>query len=353
MPEPIEIFRAGTHRDMHGREYTVTAADLADVAAGYDPARHEAPLVKGHPQHDDPAMGWVERVVANGDSLEIVPREVAAGFADEVAAGRYKKISPMLWTPTMRGNPTPGKWALRHVGFLGAAVPSVLGMRPPAFAAELPEGVGFEMAAPQSGAWQALTRIASVLADYLPGRADATPPETPAPFAAPEIHTPEEPMSEPDNAEALRQRETDIAAREAQIQQREAAFAAQQTEQRNAATAARLDALVEQGRVLPAERAGLAAFFAGLDDTPAAFAAGQPEQAPTDYLLDLLGRIPARVDYSERTPPEQAEGQPAAFAAPDGMDVDGDRAALHAQALAYQQKTNCDYITAYKAVGGR
>ena len=47
-----------------------------------------------------------------------------------VQAGRFKKLSASFWPPTHPENPVPGVWSLRHVGFLGAAVPAVLGLAP-------------------------------------------------------------------------------------------------------------------------------------------------------------------------------------------------------------------------------
>lgn len=44
----IAIARTGTFQDSEGRNQTFNAADLDAIAANYDPARLEAPLVFGH-----------------------------------------------------------------------------------------------------------------------------------------------------------------------------------------------------------------------------------------------------------------------------------------------------------------
>lgn len=132
-PGRIEIFRAGTHRAMEG-EVTVTREQLAACVAAYDPAKHEAPLVVGHPRMDAPAYGWVEKLSLDGDSLFAVAKDVEPQFAEMVKAGRFRKISAAFWTENSADNPTPGKWALKHVGFLGAAAPVVKGMKPAKFA---------------------------------------------------------------------------------------------------------------------------------------------------------------------------------------------------------------------------
>ncbi len=126
----LHIFQAGTHQPMAGEPITITAADVAALAAAYDPARHEAPLVVGHPRHDEPAYGWVERVTARDGGLYVDAKDVDPEFAEIVRAGRYRKISASLYPPGAGGNPTPGVWALRHVGFLGAMPPAVKGLRP-------------------------------------------------------------------------------------------------------------------------------------------------------------------------------------------------------------------------------
>jgi hypothetical protein len=91
--KPIQIFKAGTHTAMSGAVLNFTEADMAACAANYDPARHEAPIVVGHPRHDGPAHGWISSLAFADSSLEAQPDQVDAAFAEMVAAGRFKKIS--------------------------------------------------------------------------------------------------------------------------------------------------------------------------------------------------------------------------------------------------------------------
>lgn len=130
----LHVFQAGTHQPMAGDPVTITPADVAALADAYDPARHEAPLVVGHPKHDEPAYGWVERVTARDGGLYVDTKDVDPEFAEIVRAGRYRKISASLYPPGASGNPTPGVWSLRHVGFLGAMPPAVKGLKPVALA---------------------------------------------------------------------------------------------------------------------------------------------------------------------------------------------------------------------------
>ena len=126
---PIEIFRAGTHRAAGGETLTFGEDDLADCAGAYDKAKHEAPLVVGHPAADKPAYGWVAGLTAKDGALFAEPAQVDESFAEMVRAGRFKKISASFYKPDAEANPVPGTWYLRHVGFLGAQAPSVKGLR--------------------------------------------------------------------------------------------------------------------------------------------------------------------------------------------------------------------------------
>ncbi len=134
--EPIEIFRTGTHTPMQGGALTFSRETLRATAAAYDPARHEAPIVIGHPRTDAPAYGWVRRLKVEGDTLFAEVQDVDPAFAGLVRERRYSKISSAFWSPGCPENPTPGVYALRHVGFLGAAAPAVKGMKQARFASD-------------------------------------------------------------------------------------------------------------------------------------------------------------------------------------------------------------------------
>jgi len=135
LPQGIEIFRAGTHRDDAGNTHTFTPAQLLEMAAGYDAALREAPLTVGHPKDNLPAYGWVKRVFINAEgNLAVDPHQVDPAFAAMVQAGRFKKRSASFYPPSAPHNPTPGRWYLRHVAFLGAQPPAVAGLKDMSFA---------------------------------------------------------------------------------------------------------------------------------------------------------------------------------------------------------------------------
>ncbi len=127
--QSIEIFRAGAHTDSAGVARTFTVHDVMAMAAAYNPAKHEAPLTLGHPEADRPAYGWVKRLVASPSGvLSAYVDRVDPAFAESLKAGRFSKRSASFYPPNAPNNPTPGKWYLRHVGWLGAQPPAVQGL---------------------------------------------------------------------------------------------------------------------------------------------------------------------------------------------------------------------------------
>lgn len=136
----IQIFKPVTGAtSMEGVSTTLTAADLQAIATAYNPAVHEAPLTIGHPTHDAPAYGWV-RSLNFADGALVADTEQSDELGELVSQGRFKKVSASFYTPGAPGNPTPGHWALRHVGFLGAQPPGIKGLKAVSFA-EHEEGV--------------------------------------------------------------------------------------------------------------------------------------------------------------------------------------------------------------------
>ena len=141
LPDGIEIFRAGRHIDESGTAHQFSDADLDGMAQSYNPALREAPLTVGHPQDNLPAYGWVKSVTRNDSGMLLMnPHQVEPQFAEMVEAGRFKKRSASFYPPQSPNNPTPGKWYLRHVAFLGAQPPAVAGLKDIAFSAADADG---------------------------------------------------------------------------------------------------------------------------------------------------------------------------------------------------------------------
>lgn len=374
-PIAIEIFRAGRHTDMHGRAFDITAADLADIAGRYDPTKHEAPLVIGHPQTNAPAYGWVKGLRVDGETLLADAHQVDAAFAEAVTAGRWKKRSAAFLLPAAPDNPAPGQYYLQHVGFLGAQVPAVKGLRDVQFAASA-EHVA-EFASDRRWGFRDVASVFRRLRDWMveqggieaaeaviptwqidslveAAQPDSEPAANPTPaFAAP---TPEESTVSEIQTAAFAARENELSQRAADLVAREQAIATREQETRRADCTAFAAELVQSGQLLPRQAPSVVELLLVLpEDQPLRFAADDgttTEVRPAQALRELLSGLPPQVDYSEKSR-GSAAAAPASFAAPAGESVDPGRAALHNKAVAWmQQNPGVPYLAAVKAVGG-
>jgi hypothetical protein len=123
-------------------------------------------------------------------------------------------------------------------------------------------------------------------------------------------------MPEPDIAALkaeLDQLAQTLADRETALASREAALTASAAALHHTECVDYCEALTTQGRILPRDKAPLAALLASLPAQPEAAAldyaepaeTGDPQaRTPAAFLRDLLARMPVQVDYSERTRPE-------------------------------------------------
>ena len=118
----VEVMKAGDYGD-RGRW---TDEQLDQLAATYDPRRHAAPVVLGHPADDAPAYAWVRRLRRAGQSLWAQLEKVDPALDALLRAGRFAQRSVALYTRF----PVTGGPYLRHLGFLGAAPPAVKGLAP-------------------------------------------------------------------------------------------------------------------------------------------------------------------------------------------------------------------------------
>lgn len=136
LQEPtISILRAGTFTSAEGTDVSLTPDILADVVASYQSEREPAPVVIGHPQMNHPAWAWVKSLFMRGGRVEATLRDVDPNFATAVRDKRYSNVSAQLYSPTHASNPSPGRWYLRHIGFLGAVPPAIKGLGQVSFAA--------------------------------------------------------------------------------------------------------------------------------------------------------------------------------------------------------------------------
>jgi len=362
----IEIFKPGRHTAMSGETFGFSEQQLRDSAAAYDPQLHEAPIVVGHPKHDHPAYGWVKSL-AYGETLTAEPDQVEPQFAEMLASGRFKKVSASFYRPDSPANPKPGVYYLRHVGFLGAQPPAIKGLKQIEFADGDSDVVELEFGEVNASMVQRLFRG---LREWMIGEkgietADKVLPDwgiehmedKSSAFSEPAAKA-DQPQPKPTpevtdvDKQELERREKEAEAREARIKQQEAEFAEREQKHRAEASATLVDDLVKQGRILPKHRDGLVAFMANQDAEGALeFGEGKDATKTTGraFLEEFLKELPVAVDYAERGAAGDA-GDDQVYAAPDGYHVDPDKARVHGQALAYQEKNNCDYVTAIRAV---
>ncbi len=340
--KPIQIFRAGTHTPMSGAALAFSESDLVASAQAYDPAKHEAPLVVGHPRHDGPAYGWVKSLQFADGALDAQPDQVDPSFAELVAAGRFKKISASFYTPDSPQNPVPGVYYLRHVGFLGAQPPAVKGLRSPEFG-EAEEGV-VEFAdwsdVQNASLWRrmrdwlisqiGLEQADNVIPDYAVGaledEARREQPDEPTPVGFTESQQQQETTVSPEEKAALEAENTALKERLAASDAREAAALAAS---RHADHAAFTEKLINAGKMLPAHKDFIVAFMdhVAAESGVVEFGEGDAKQSKPgiDGLKAYLEAQPKLVDFGE------VAGGSAAV-----VDVD-DPTAIHAKAVEFQE----------------
>ena len=313
--QPIHIFKAGKQTASNGTTIVFTEADLAATANAYDPSVHEAPLVIGHPEQEDPAYGWISQLAAQAGNLYATPSQVNTDFAEMVKAGAYKKVSASFYPPEHPNNPTPGVYALRHVGFLGAQPPAVKGLKATQFADAVDS--------------QPLVHLELDFADAL---VDPTidPPE---PIIPP---TPElENTVTPEAAAALQAQNEALAA---QLTTAQTALQAQAATANTAEHAAFAETLVAGAKVPASIKAFLVATLDHLEPPVvegapafASFGEGEAVQTLAAGFKGFLTALPERVAFGEQATRDRAVADAAAMddtvryaegTPPDQIDLD-------------------------------
>ena len=292
----IEIARAGTFTDSAGRPQTFTDSDLAAIANAYDPAKRDCPLVFGHPKTDAaPAFGWAEKLKAEGGRLLAQFGQVPEAVKKIVAAGHYRHVSMSLM---------PDRKTLRHVALLGAAQPAIDGLK----AVEL------------RSRNDSIT-IDFVKGDNMPGddaqREIGALKERLAALEKENAHLKEQAKGHKDGKEKA---EAEKKAAEEKEAKTAADFAAYKGAIENEKREARVAALVESGRVKPAEKADVLSFAMALasQNTTVDFAApdGKTEKVSLEerYFRELESRNPdCRIIEFSAQPKHAAEANAASF----------------------------------------
>lgn len=349
----IEIFKAGSWTSAEGQTIRFTERDLQRTAAAYDPAKFDAPLVLGHPKTDDPAYGWVKRLSYAAGKLFAEIDDLEPAFSDAVSKKRYKKISASFYAPAHPGNPVPGTYYLRHVGFLGAAAPAVKGLKPVSFADAA--SLTFDFAEENGNSEEAkaagiLGKIKELIAEKF-GDDDAekaVPAEDLAaleekPAAAEETSEKTDDPTKKDEDEDKEKEKQESA-----FAEREAALAKREKELKHAENEQFLDTLISAGRLMPGMKNKVLNFMDALANGDAL---SFSEKA--DTFREILTSLPKVVEFSEKSKPETLSAQTASFSAPEGYLVNADRLELHQKITQYcETHQGVSYAEAAKIIGG-
>lgn len=306
----VEVFIAGQYPQGRLDEQAV-----AEMAEGYDPARYEAPVSLDH-KVDGPAFGWVKAAKAVAGRLFTGFRGLVPEFRD-AARAFYPRRSIEAYPPDHPSNPTPGKWALKAVSFLGVQAPAVKGLAPlPASFAEAQQHLTFTV------------QERRPMADQKTDQADVQK-----------------------FTEELKARDEQIAKLSEQLKASDAA-AVKLAEGLKAETRARLladerafcDKLAAEGKLAPV--AGWPETLVALRELPAdqatvTFAEADKAEAKTslyDFVKAHLAGLKKVVEFGEVAGDDDGEpGKPEALPVPRGATVEGADVAAKARAFQAEQ----------------
>ncbi len=363
----IEVFRTGTFTPMGGRPISFSAEDLKAIADNYDFANSPAPIVVGHPKTNDPAFGWAEGFTFDEKRgvLSAELKDIEPAFADAVSKGRYKKVSLSFFSPMSSSNPKPGSYYPKHIGFLGAMPPAVSGLKPVSFAEhEEADILEFE-GSMDFGSFDAenVGTLFRGIRDWLietagKEKADEVIPSwridwvndldldtEDAGFAAPS----------PTKEKKSMPKTEDFAAREAELDRRQAELDARDRTAREVENLAFAESLVTDERLLPVSRDKVVAILNAADEAEAtlSFADSKDEINLAAGIREVLKAQPKIVSFGAHEMGDEPEdgASPLNFAVADGASVEPQSAALDRKARAFMREhPEMSYMDAVSAV---
>lgn len=278
-PIEIEVFRAGS-RASRG----ITAEQLAEVAS-FDCDANPVGICFGHPKSNDPAAGTIAGFRADGNKLFAKVKAFTDKAVEGIKSGAWINRSMAFFHPDDEANPTPGKFAPRHLGLLGAAAPGIPGMgslqKALAFAAD---GETLLIDGPPAAAWVEEPNPTAIIFTAR----EAQPERNDMEFTA-------EQKAENDRLKAEREK----------LAADRLAFEAAQTTAFENGNASLVAGLVTAGKVLPAEADKLKMVFNALGRGELEFSATD-KSTPAVALASFLGtalakRVPVNEQHSPST----------------------------------------------------
>lgn len=330
--KPIEIFKVGKHTTTNGQTLPFDETMLSAAVQGYDPALHEAPVVVGHPKDNHPAFGWIDHLELKDGTVLAHPKQIDSDFAELVEQGKYKKRSASWYLPDSPNNPKPGTLYLRHVGFLGAMPPAIKGLKDVQFSEQEQGVVEFGDVSPwifsnwaailrkwrekiiaKDGIEEADNMIPSYQIDDFAAEAERLrferDKQTQA--AIPNFTEPQDKTMTPEQIAALQAENAALKAKEVNFSESEKAIKQRELALAKRETSLQIEDFIKQGKVLPAQKAGLVEFMTSLDGSTLTVEFGEGEQAkklsPRQFMTDFLANMPKLVDFAEHSKADGAK----------------------------------------------
>ena len=248
-PVTIAIARTGTFTDKAGKAHSFSTSCLDTIAASYDPAKAEAPLVFGHPKDNQPAYGWVDRVFRRGATLFAQLSHVPDTVRKAVRDKHYKYVSMSL---------QPDGKTLRHVGLLGAVPPAITGLGPVEMSSDGDMTINFAAAELETDDAAAANQGADTMSGEMSERIGALEEKIKSLTAQVGELTAARDKAQTEAKEATdkaAQAESAKADAEKAVETTKAEFSAYRGQHEKAARETRLEKLVQAGKITPGEKA--------------------------------------------------------------------------------------------------
>ena len=329
----IPVFKPGTHTAVDGRKITFTLENCIDLAESYDPSLSEAPAVIGHPKLTAPAYAWAKSFEVKDGLVYAKLDQINPEFAEAYNAGSYKKRSLSIYLPESPGNPKPGHYYARHIGFLGAAAPAIKGLPDVSFAESNGEHGAIEFAMPFN---EDFLLMFSNLREYLIEKdgiekADQLLPKWQLEYLAEQVvqNRKENEMPQPNLDASFAEQQAAIEAKNAELAKREQALLEKEQNNKRTEFAEFADKLIGDGKLLPVHKTTVVEVFMSLGNEPISFAEGDTtvNASSADLIKKVLSERPAFMNFSEKS------------AANDEGKIDTqDPKAIAAAAAAYQKE---------------
>lgn len=346
----IEVFKTGEHTSAEGHKKVYTEADLDNMAKIYNEQKeHEAPLVLGHPESNQPAFGWTKELKREGQKLMAYVEQVTDKVKEAVKAGMFKKVSIAIY----------GNGLLRHIGLLGAQVPAIKGLAPVQFKEN--EDTFEEIELTMRSSFK--ERLKELLAEIF-GAEVADHALSPQGGDDTKLKTHQEAEMKPEEIQAMidtavktatasfteqitkiqTELKTEKDGRAADQLKHEEALKKQRFESAVTSFTTYCDGLIAEGKILPAERDALVEEYKDTYKAHSQMSYGEGEKPLTEKFMERLAKRPVIVDPKKANfhrKPEET-GVDASFAefgeTLDAASIDLDK---KIQAIAAERK--CSY----------